>query len=123
MTILACINRTDDLKPNIYDQGVKVEWLSLLDQKIKCLVFDRCREGDASFFTGYGPDTDLQTQLLVGGPFEQMYQRWLEAQIDLANGEIDRYNVSITLFNAEFDAFQRHYMQTHQAKGAGGFRY
>lgn len=118
MTIIEAINRTDNIKPNIYDQVTKIGWLSQLDWKIKMLM-DTFHGDDAAFFRGYDTTTDLETKLLVSAPHDQIYLRWLEAQIDLSNGEIDRYNVSITLFNTEYQAFANDYSRNHLSKRTG----
>ena len=118
MTIIEAINRTDDIKPNIYDQVTKIGWLSQLDWKIKMLM-DTFHGDDAAFFRGYDATTDLETKLLVSAPHDQIYLRWLEAQIDVSNGEIDRYNVSITLFNTEYQVFANDYSRNHLSKRSG----
>lgn len=51
--------------------------------------------------------------LTAPAPYDEVYLRWLEAQIDYANGEIERYNNSITAFNHAYSAFERYYNRTH----------
>ena len=46
-----------------------------------------------------------------------MYIRWLEAQIDYYNGELARYNNSMMMYQAAFDAYQRYYNRMHMPKG------
>ena len=64
-------------------------------------------------FAGYDDTTDLNTELLIPAPFDEAYLRWMEAQIDYHNGEIDKYNISITMFNTEFEAFANWYHRNH----------
>ena len=52
-----------------------------------------------------------------------MYLKWLEAQIDLYSGELERYNASISLFNTEYAAFESWYNRSFSPKGAGSFRW
>lgn len=117
MTIIEAISRVDNLKPNIYDQETKIRWLSQLDGQIQQVLFRY--DNGSSGFAGYDPDTPLQTQLLLSHPYDSLYQRWLEAQIDLANGEIERYNISITLYNNDYDRFVRDYGRSHMPRSAG----
>lgn len=120
MTILEAITRADSAKPNLYDQGMKIHWLSQVDGQIHRRILCRFEDGDKPF-PGYGPETSPDTELLVGPPHEEVYLRWLEAQIDLNNGETDRYNLSITLFNNALDAFFRDYGRSHMPKSPGRF--
>ena len=52
-------------------------------------------------------------RLLIPYPYDDVYLKWLEAQIDYANGEIARYNNSITLYNSAMTAFMNYYNRTH----------
>lgn len=120
MTIIEAVNRTDHIKPNVYDQETKVHWLSQLDGDIHSYM-SRFADGPGGVFGGYGDGDPVCTILLVDTPYDGIYQRWLEAQIDLANGEYDRYNASISLFNAEYEAFCRDYARKHRPRQAGRF--
>ena len=117
MKIIEAITQIDNFKHNTYSQADKVTWLSRLDAMAKRLVIDTHEGADAVEFGGYGEQTDLHRELLIPEPFDQIYLRWLEAQIDYANGEIDRYNNAIELFNTEWGTWRNHYNQTHMPKG------
>lgn len=118
MTIIEAINRTDNMRPNVYDQMTKIEWLSQLDGQVKAL-YDGYQGAERSAFQGYGPQTPMETVLLIQPPYDGIYLKWLEAQIERSNGEIERYNEAITLYNTEFQAFANAYSRSHMAKGAG----
>ena len=64
-------------------------------------------------FYGYDIDLDMETELLVPAPYDEMYLRWLEAMIDYHNGEDERYNNAITLFNNAFDGYKKYYTRNH----------
>ena len=68
-------------------------------------------------FTGYDSLTDSQTELLVPEPYDEMYLRWMEAQIYYYNGEYDKYNNAIDLFNTAFEGYKNYYNRTHKPKG------
>ena len=112
MKIIEAINRTDSTKHNAYTQSEKVAWLSTLDSMVKRLVIDT-HDGEEITFTGYDSDVDPETELLIPAPFDEAYLRWLEAQIDYANGEYSKYNNSIDMFNTAWTAYQNHYNRTH----------
>jgi hypothetical protein len=67
-------------------------------------------------FEGY-TDSDMEVELLVGVPYDNLYIHYLEAQIDYYNGEIARYNNSMMMYQAAFDDYQRNYNRTHMPYG------
>lgn len=119
MTIAEAISKVDELKPNTYTTEEKVEWLSNLDARVKTQVIDAHECADQFYFYGYDIETDMDTELLVCKPYEEMYLRWLEAMIDYHNSEDDRYNNAIILFNNSYDGFKKHYTRTHMPKSRG----
>lgn len=121
MTIQEAIQRTDELKPNAYTQEEKILWLSKLEWMIVRNII-RYHNGDQmDSFSGYNVDTDLDTVLIAPEPFDAMYLRWLEAQIDLANAEYGRYNASIALFTTEYNAYNEFYTSENMPKSKGAF--
>ena len=117
MTIIEAINRIDSLKPNNYTQDDKIAWLSTLEGIIKKEIIDTHEGAEAITFNGYDADTPLDTVMLVPAPYDDIYPKWLEAQIDYTNGETPRYENSMTAFNALFSTFQRFYNRTHMPIG------
>lgn len=115
MTIIEALNMTDALKPNTYDQMTKIQWLSQLDLMVKHDVYDT-HDVVSLIFSGYNQDTPLDTVLLIPSPYDRVYQRWLDAQIDLANGEIDRFNASILLFNKDYTEFINDFNRKYRHK-------
>lgn len=63
------------------------------------------------------PAGDPVFELYAESPYDEVYLRFLEAQIDYANGEIERYNNSIAAFNHAYSAFERFYNRTHLPLG------
>lgn len=119
MTLIEAINRLDALKFNAYSQSEKISWLSKLDMMVRTQILDNHEGHPAPSFSGYTEDTPLNTVLLVPAPFDEMYLRWMEAQIDYYNGENERYNNAIVLFNALFDSYANHYTRNHRPRSAG----
>ena len=117
MTLIEAITRIDTLKPNTYSQQEKVRWLSALDGIVKVEIIDTHEGADKVTFDGYDENTDLLTELLVPAPYDDIYLRWLDAQIDYANGEYNRYNNSVQTYNDAYSAFERHYNRTHTPIG------
>lgn len=116
MKVREAIDRIDSLKHNTYTYGEKIEWLSRLDGNIKNQIIDTHEGGDDIVFEGY-TDSNMEAELLVGVPYDNLYIHYLEAQIDYYNGEIARYNNSMMMYQAAFDDYQRNYNRTHMPKG------
>ena len=117
MKIIEAIGRIDGLKHNTYTQSEKVAWLSRLDSMVKRLIIDTHEGGENVTFSGYDDRTDVTTELLVPAPFDEMYIRWLEAQIDYSNGEYGKYNNSITMYQTAYDGYANYYNRNHMPKG------
>lgn len=116
MTIIEVISEVDALHPNSFDQSNKIAWLSNLDGRIKDEIIDIHEGGDDAPFKGYNDD-DIDIELIVPRPYDEVYRYWLEAQLDYANGEYTKYNNSMAMFNNAYSAFERHYHKTHMPKG------
>ena len=116
MKISEAISQLDELKHNTYTQSNKVQWLSRLDSMVKRHIIDTHEGGDDVVFTGY-TESNMDTELLVPAPFDEVYLKWMEAQIDYYNGEYGRYNNSIEMFNTVYTAYQNEYNRTHMPKG------
>lgn len=123
MKIIDAIGRVDDLKPNRYDEEHKVGWLSNLDLRVKDEIIDTHEGAEEISFVGYNVDTDKGIDLLVPAPYDEMYVHWLMAQIDLANGEYNKYNAEITMFNTLWEDYAKHYNREHLPKTAGKKRF
>jgi hypothetical protein len=117
MTIIEAINQIDALKPNAYLQSDKIRWLNTVESYIKTEIIDTHEGSEKVTFTGYDMNTALDTELIASAPYDVLYLRWLEAQIDYANGETQRYQNSMTMYNSAYSDFERYYNRTHMPKG------
>lgn len=124
MTIQEAINLVDKLKPNQYTFLMKVKWLSKLDGQIFREVFATHEGSPMEVFNGYD-DAPQEQELLVPYPYdEDIYNYFLQAQIDKENGETAKYNQSITLYNTAYFNFQSWYNRTHKPLSHGSrFRF
>ena len=113
MTIQEAINKIDTLKPNSYSNADKIAWLSNLDGIIKEEIIDTHEGGDAVVFNGYDSNTDTGTELLVPAPYDDLYIKWLEAQIDYTNAEYGKYNNSSNAYNNAYSTYERYYNRHH----------
>ena len=120
MTLRQCIGQLDSLLHNTYTDHQKILWLSALDGQIQAQLLDT-HEGDTVPFVPYGPE-DMDRPLLVGPPFEELYLHYLLSRIHYHDGEIDRYNNAVALFDHLYKNYVNNYNRTRRPKGAT-FRY
>ena len=117
MKIIEAINGIDSLNHNTYTEQDKVQWLSRVDWMVKKHVIDTHEGSEDVTFNGYDSLTDHNTDLLVPAPHDEMYLRWMEAQIHYHNGEYGKYNNAIDMFNTTYEDYKRYYNRTHMPKG------
>ena len=117
MTLGEAISRLDELKPNGFSRGQKIFWLSALDATVKKEIIDSHEGGGDMGFVPYDEGSADDTALLVPAPYDEVYLRYLEAQIDYSNGEYDRFNNSNAMYTAAYTAFSRAYNRSHMPIG------
>lgn len=117
MKLREAIDRIDSLKHNTYTTAEKVEWISRLDGLVKNQIIDTHEDGENIEFNGYTVEADMERELLIPAPYDEIYIHWLESKIDYYNGEIARYNNSAMMYQAAYDAYQRYYNRNHMPKG------
>lgn len=121
MKISELLNFVDTVKPNAFPASVKVAWLNEVEGMVwtdvmllsplefkKYLYDENTGEGDG--------------ELLVNAPHDKLYNVYLAAMIDFYNGEYDKYQNSITMFNSYFSDYMRWYALNYRPAD-GGFRY
>lgn len=118
MTIIEAINAVDNRKPNLIEQKEKIKWLSKLDGIVKTEIIDTHEGGGEITFSGYDANTDINTELLICAPYDDVYTSWLESKIDYAQDEYVKYNNSSMLFNTRYAEYQSYYNRTHTPKGS-----
>jgi hypothetical protein len=114
---MEALHRIDTLKPNGYSNPEKIKWLSILDGIIKSEVIDKHEGGEAVTFEGYEDDAQLATEMLVPAPYDEIYIHWLEARIDYTNGEYDKYENSMEMYNTAYASYANYYNRTHMPLG------
>jgi hypothetical protein len=119
MKIIEAINRIDDLMHNTYTQVDKIRWLSTLDNMVKTHIINTHEGGENVIFTGYEDDVDVHTELLIPAPYDEAYLQWLEAKVHYHNGEYDKYNNAIIMFNTSYDAYAANYHKNHKPVSSG----
>lgn len=133
MTILEAITQLRSVKPNQYDDTLLVKWLSNLDGLIynEIIKWHEQKETEHSKLSGnieldgntenekntqYDVMKDMDTELLVKSPYDDVYINYLSAQVDFHNGEYARYNNSMVMYNMLLSAFADWYNRNNMPK-------
>lgn len=123
MTILEVLAKVNKLKPNGFEQTEKIDWLSTCEWNIKRDIIDTHEGSEEVAFTGFNETTPTDTVLIAPAPYDELYVRWLEAQIDYANGEIGKYNNSMALYNEAVSSFRNYYNRVHKPLQKNSMKY
>ena len=136
MTANKAIEIIDGLRPNSYGEEDKFRWISDLDGKVKRLVFQwnekYIKELKAQRESGelteekynelmdktkpYAYPDDMDKELLIPTPFDDVYTLYLAAMIDFYNREYGNYNNSAMMFEERFSEYKKAYIREHRAK-------
>lgn len=114
ITIAEVISLVDSLKPNVRSNEEKTLWLNNLDRMVYEDIISTHEGSEDVTFDGYTEDTPGEQELLVPKHYgADMYRFYVEMQIDLANVEYNRYNVSSALFQAAYENYAKAYNRQH----------
>ena len=105
MTISEAITQLQAVKENQYDDETLVRWISDLEGTLYEDIVKN-DEGSEDIPHGrYSVDTDMDTVLMVPEPYSDIYIKYLMAQVDYHNAEMQRYTNSMIMYNVALDAF------------------
>lgn len=114
-TMNTVIERVDRLKPNAYTDEDKYKWISKVEGLVSVQVFGK----DAPEYSlSQGGDIPL----LVGHPFDDIYELYVSAMIDYYNREINNYNNGALMFRERLDQFKEWYIRKNGHGNARNFR-
>lgn len=111
MTPNKAIEIVDRLKSNIYSEEDKLRWISELDGMVQRLVFQNDE------VESYSYPEDMDRELLIPAPFEDLYSLYLESKIDYYNREYGNYNNSAIVFEARYSDYKKDYIRKHPVGG------
>lgn len=111
MTPNKAIETVDRLKSNIYGDEDKLRWINELDGMVQRLVFQN------KDIKEYSYPEDMDTELMIPAPFEDLYSLYLESKIDYYNHEYGSYNNSAIVFESRYSDYKKAYIRENMAKG------
>lgn len=117
------IARVDAIKFNDYSDDTKLRMVAVLDGKIAVDVLLMHPSETGQFNYTYPEGLEMET--LVHFPHDDLYEKWIEAQIDFKNGEYEKYQNSMEQFNAAYENFVNwlltyHTPEAYLGKDTGG---
>lgn len=114
MTVSEVIRFVDDVKPNAFSDEVKTLWLNECEGLVQTEVFLTA----PADIIRYRFDEHRDTPLLVDPPHDKLYRAYLTAMVDFYNGEYNRYQNTMTLFNSHLGEFSRWYTRNYRPADA-----
>ena len=123
MKISDAIAEVDTYCPNKTDVFLKVKWLERLDGRIIAEVVSRypALEEVRDGFVGYSED-DLERDLVVTAPYDELYVHYIAAQIHLMLHEQTHYNNETASFNSILEKYMIHLNRTYRPGGRKRYR-
>ena len=117
MKAMDIIERVDLMEPNDYSPEQKLHWLSNLDGKIYREVI---KTHEDAFIAWAGEYQTGEEELIIGAPYgEDIYYYYLQAMIAAENGETQRYNKRMTMFNSCYQQWTNWYNRVHMPRRVG----
>jgi hypothetical protein len=106
-TINTIIESVDALKPNTFSSADKAAWIITVDGRVNAEIIN-----DAEYTAPKYPD-DGDAELLVPDPYDDLYQKYVEAMIARYSLDYNEYNVLAADFNKEFDDYAAFYRRNN----------
>jgi len=110
------IAMVDEIKPNAFSNEVKTGWLNECEGLVQTEVFLFAPVE----IVRYRWPEDKDGAMLVEPPHDKLYWAYLTAMIDFANGEYNKYQNTMQMFNASFGEFMRWYALNYRPADAHG---
>ena len=114
MTLKQVIERVDEIKPNAFSNEAKTMWLNECEGMVQTEVLLYASEEIIT----YDYETHKDIELLVKPPHDKLYWTYLTAMIDFANGEYNKYQNTMQLFNSHFGEFMRWFARCYRPADA-----
>ena len=111
MTPNKAIEIVDRLKPNSYSEEDKLRWINELEGMAQRLVVQ------SDDIIQYAYPEDMNKELMIPAPYDDVYTLFLDAKIDYHNKEYGNYNNSAMMFEAQYNEYKKDYIRKNRAKG------
>lgn len=122
MTISQAITHFDSLTHNHISVPVKVVWLSTLDCLVHREILATHEGTEPREFAGYSAGTDLDTQLLIPHPYDELYRWYLEMKVWDTLNEMAKYNNAAQKYNTVLLSYMDYINRSHTPRGMSSLR-
>lgn len=109
-TVGQIISMVDEIRPNAFSSAVKVAWLNEVEGRIQSEVLLMGPEEVKTYVW----ETDQNTQVLVHPPYDNLYGLYLAAMIDFGNGEYNKYQNDMAMFNEALGGYIRWFAANYE---------
>ncbi len=109
MIISDLFNSIDAIKPNSFPVAAKLQWLN----EVEGLVWTEVMLLAPDEYRVY-TEEDLNKELLAKAPHDDLYWPYLAGLIDFANGDYDRFQNSVQLYNERLRRYKRWFTDTYR---------
>ncbi len=114
MTAEELIRQFDETKPNGFTRAQKLRWLGDMEAQLWTeTLLQSAGDREAAMENG--------RRLLLPERERRLYEAWLGAMIDLANGEYAKYAASMSLYNSYAQSFAADYARVFRPADRAAF--
>lgn len=111
MKLQKAIDTCRALRPNQYETDDLIEAINTFEETMRVEVMrDRCGCPCKRHYT----EADMGDELLIPAPYDDLYTLYLIKHIEYYNGEMARYNNSLTVFENRYKDFSAYWARTHR---------
>lgn len=107
-TLQQVITRADEDKTNAYDEVKKTLWINTINKLIHTEV-KKSREEYQELTYPDSQDVDL----IVPTPYDNVYDYYIYAMIDLLNTDFASYNNYMQVYNTAYNEYAKHYLRNN----------
>lgn len=114
MTVREILTMADGIRPNAYEDREKIYWLNTIEGRIYKEILN-VRDGYDDTFIPF-EEGEEERELAIKVPYTDIYLYYLAAMIDIANGDSNRYNDTMVLFNTAWDDVAAYYRREYKPR-------
>lgn len=114
-TVRDILDRCAMARPDAWPEEIKARWIMGINEELYRDVVQRheLHAGESLPELPMEFPADQDMELVAGAPFDDLYDLYVFARVDLANREIDNYNTSATVYAQRADEWRKYYHRTH----------
>lgn len=119
MTVQEALDITDEMKPNMMSETLKLRYLTEIEDLIWDEIISKhedAPEGIEEKPTYSDLETEGDTELIIEDPYSMVYVYWLMSKIDIQNQEDARYNIDRAHFENAYETMSDWWTRNHMPK-------